>query len=558
MSRKHIAVAVLAGAGVCAVLLAWFYGKPAYRKHQEQQAIAAAKAAFERRDFGAASVAARKALQYNPANLQACQVMAQLAELAGAPQALEWHRKIVELNPTLESKFRLASCALKFEAMPFPTASKVLAEAMSTASNNAVTHALSAELALRMSKPGEAAKLFETAQQLDPANEGYRFNLAVLRLESPDPKIAAEARQTLETMRAGARWKETALRWLVAERLKRDDAAGARQWSEELIAAPQRTFEDQLLHLRVLKRTGDTQAFEQARATTEREASTNAAQAYLYTTWNLENLNRESALKFLESLPADVRSSQFVAMAFVECYVHAKDWPGLEEFLQDKKWGEREYMRLALLSRAAAEQGNDRAADTRWRSAVRETGGSLADMVNLLGLAKAAGRDSATEELLWHIYQKFPREKWILLELDRHYARTGNTRGLHRVYSILGLADTNNLVALNNLAATALLLSLDVEKAHTIARDIYTRCPTNPTIASTYAFSLHRQGHTAEGLEILEKLEPAAREKPPVALYYGVLLAKSGKTNQAQPYLKTATESPCLPEERALAENAFN
>jgi len=233
-----------------------------------------------------------------------------------------------------------------------------------------------------------------------------------------------------------------------------------------------------------------------------------------------------------------------------------KDWTTLDEFLQGKKWGQQDFLRLGILSRAAGEQGQEKAAETRWRSAVREANNRLPSLVSLLGLAKSLGREAAREELLWLIYQRFPREKWALLELDRKYTREANTRGLHRVYSILG-ADTNNLVAQNNLAATSLLLNQDLGKAHAIALDIYNRCPTNPTIISTYAFSLHQQGKTREGLEALEKLEDSVREKPPVALYYGVLLASVGQTNEAVRYIKAAEESLSLPEEKVLAQNVL-
>jgi simple sugar transport system ATP-binding protein len=77
-----------------------------------------------------------------------------------------------------------------------------------------------------------------------------------------------------------------------------------------------------------------------------------------------------------------------------------------------------------------------------------------------------------------------------------------------------------------------------------------------PNVASTYAYSLHVQRRTKEGLGVLEKLKPEVRESPPAVLYYGVLLAAAGETNQAAKYLAAAQHSPMLPEEKALLVRA--
>ena len=71
-------------------------------------------------------------------------------------------------------------------------------------------------------------------------------------------------------------------------------------------------------------------------------------------------------------------------------------------------------------------------------------------------------------------------------------------------------------------------------------------------ITSTYAYSLHLQGRTREGLAALEKLKAESIEMPQVALYYGVLLSASGDTNKARKYLDLAQYADVLPEENAL------
>jgi hypothetical protein len=73
---------------------------------------------------------------------------------------------------------------------------------------------------------------------------------------------------------------------------------------------------------------------------------------------------------------------------------------------------------------------------------------------------------------------------------------------------------------------------------------------------STYAFSLHVQGRSAEGLKLIETLKPARLDDPSVASYYGVLLAASGEKEKAQRYFEKAEKAPILPEEMALISEA--
>jgi len=97
---------------------------------------------------------------------------------------------------------------------------------------------------------------------------------------------------------------------------------------------------------------------------------------------------------------------------------------------------------------------------------------------------------------------------------------------------------------------------LQTSKAHEMARAAYTRFPSNEAFASTYAYSLHLQGKTKDGLKVLEFLKPAQLEQPGVAVYYGALLAANGDGSRVKQYLAIAEAGQLLPEERAIAERA--
>jgi tetratricopeptide (TPR) repeat protein len=175
----------------------------------------------------------------------------------------------------------------------------------------------------------------------------------------------------------------------------------------------------------------------------------------------------------------------------------------------------------------------------------------------LLILATSWGRQQAREDLLWQIAKRYPGQHWALRELERTYLAEGNTRGLNKLYSTMASYVPKNFAAQNNLAATSLLLKLNLPRAHELAKEIYSEHPEEAIVTSTYAFSLHLQGRTEEGLAFLEKLKAEALETPSVAVYYGLLLSQVGETNQASKYLGIAQKADLLPEEKTLVAEAL-
>jgi hypothetical protein len=175
----------------------------------------------------------------------------------------------------------------------------------------------------------------------------------------------------------------------------------------------------------------------------------------------------------------------------------------------------------------------------------------------LLALAGTWERARAYEDLLWQLAQHFPRQRAVFFrELERRYVTEDNTSGLNKLAAAKLTYDARDFRAQNDLAATSLLLRLNLPRAHELAKEAYTQHPEEAVVASTYAYSLQVQRRAKEGLEVLDKLKPEVRESPPVALYYGVLLAATGETNEAAKYLEIAEHSRMLPEERALLAEA--
>ena len=106
----------------------WFYARPAYKHHRETRALEQAKSFLSKGDYRSASLSARQALQVNPRSVEACRMLAEVAERSRSPYALDLRRRIVELAPTVQNKLMLAATALRSENPPYPLATQTLDE----------------------------------------------------------------------------------------------------------------------------------------------------------------------------------------------------------------------------------------------------------------------------------------------------------------------------------------------------------------------------------------------------------------------------------------------
>ena len=543
---------IASAAVVLALAVGIWFGRPAYRSYKERRSVAQARAFFAKGDYANASVSARQALILNPNNLTACQIMASLAELARSPVVLDWRRRIAEIEPTVENKLILAASGLRYQSPPFAPSAQILEELPASATNLVAFHLVSAEMALKINRVRDAERHFIIAAALEPTNRLHQLNLAVVQLGATNQSLATAARAILETFRADTNLGPAALRSLVVDAIRRKDLDAAQTFSDDLLRQPRSSLEDQLQHLDVLKQSaaGALPAFI---ASLKQQHATNPPAIYGLAIWMVGNGLAHEAIAWIKALPEKIRAEQPVPLALNDCYVARKDWTALEEFLESQQWKDLEFLRFAYRSLAAEQRGETMAMEDHWRSAVREAAERPGALSTLVSLADRWHRERAKDDLLWRIVTRFPGEKWTYRELGRLYLAAGNTPGLNKLYGAMLGPNPNDLVLKNNLAATSLLLNTGLVQAHQFAREIFTAAPTNSVFVSTYAYSLHVQGKTAEGLTVLQKLDPAALAKQPVALYYGLLLWSAGKTNEAAPYLDTAAAADdLLPEEKIL------
>ena len=334
-------------------------------------------------------------------------------------------------------------------------------------------------------------------------------------------------------------------------------AAGALDYSKELLAGPHATLADQLQNLAILHQLKSDE-FDDHLLTLEQQAQTNALAVAQVSAWMQANGLVTESLDWLTGLPIPLLSQQPIQMALAQGYLQTGQWTALLNITDQGDWGDLEFLRLALVSRAWSELGATRAAEINWGAAMSDAADHLEAMTQLLQLAESWHLPKEQEAVLLQIVQEFPEEHWASQELQVLDLNSGNTLGLHQLYQVLNAKFPDEMTYKNNLAATALLLKIDVPQARQWAAEDYAKKPDDPYIASTYAFALHLQGWDRQGLAIMQKLPPSELGQPTVALYYGVLLAATGKTNQAISCLRLAqTDSHLLPEEKDLLSAAL-
>ena len=546
---------VAAGAVVALAVMAIGLGRPAFRHFKETRSLARARAFAAKGDYRSAVLSLRVALALNSSNVVAARLMADILDRGQSPSSLAWRKRVAELEPSFNNQLVLAACVLRYEQPPFSTAAQALEGCRSVGETNTAYHLLASQLALKLGRLADAETHWQSAVRLDPTNRQYQLNLATIRLRSTDAKTADAARHAMAQLSTDPVLGIATLRSLAADSLSRRDLAAAEDYSRRLQTQPQATLEDRLLYLTVLSENHSPD-LSQSLAHVQRVCGTNAVMVSQTISWMNTRSMARAALEWTASLPAASREAVPVALAEAECYMSLADWRGLQDRLVGHRWEEQEFLRLGLLTRALREQGDTENAGRNWRQAVSAASVQPGLTLTLVQLARTWGWNEEAKDLLWGSYKRVPSEEWPLKLLVQEYAAQEDSQGLYRVYQALLERHGQSIEFKNNVATLGLLLGRDLARSTELAREVYNASKTNATLVSTYAFALHAQGKTAEGLQLLQSFPEAELLQPEVALYYGVLLAATGEHRKAEPYFIAAEKRRPLAEERLLLEQS--
>lgn len=552
--QKTLLLFVILGLGLLGGVYASYRG---YMSDRQARLVNAAREYLAQPDPHKALHCLQLALRHNNGDVEACRLMAQLAEIERSPAALLWRSRVVELNPgSTDDRLALAQTAMM--ARDYATATNALEGVDDTGKNTAAYHNVAGTVAGAACQSALAEAHFLEAARLDPPNAFLQLNLAVIRLRGTNAPSLAEARSSLQQIAANptnSTLRCQALRELTLDSLRATNLEAALASSQQLLQETNSVFRDRLLRLDVLREARRSQ-YKTALATVQQEASTEPGRIAELARWQMANTTLAETLAWLHTLPAGTQTNLAVAMITAEVYTALGDWPGLQAAVEKQPWGELEFIQHAFTARALRGQEFPGAAKGEWQQALDAASSQPASLGMLLRLAAAWKWESEEEEVLWSIVNRYPAERWAFTALSQALFTSGRTRPLMMLYRQELKRSPANLGIRNNLAMTAFLLGADELNPHDLAREVYENAPANAAFVSTYAFSLHLRDKNADALKVFRTLKETQLENPSIAGYYGLVLQATGETTKAQDYLNSAFKGPMLPEERKLFERA--
>lgn len=543
----------LAICGLAAILaLGGYHGYGVWRKrHLSRQA----QDFYARQDYQSAVLVARHLLQLDPRNIAACRIMAEIAELAGKREAISWREQLVALEPGVAAnKIALATTAMRFGQLDL--ARNTLDAVDPTGRANVKYHQLAGALAIAEKKPALAESEFAAALQLDPENTHFAMNLAAVRLTSADLPTKEKARTDLARLVGQTALRLEALRALTMDALANKSSGDAEKWAAQLRLEKGATFSDLLLYLEA---TQKTDAAAPALHVAQTNATRSPAVAAALITWMNRHGMAQAAREWGLALPKEILDTPPVPLAIAEAYSFLQDWNGLHEWVDEKNWGEEEFLRLAVLSHTLHRlTPGDRASmesQTAWNAALKATKNRGERVVALAQLAEGWGYAGEAADAWWLIANGNENAKEALSALQRLCKAKQDSHGLLRVARRALELNPADLVAANNCASLGLLLNAD-SSARRLATKLHAENPANATFSSTYAFALFTEGKTSEALREMERLKEPQLRHPSIAAYYFVMLVENGKMERAHSYLSAANKAQLLPEEQQLVTAA--
>jgi hypothetical protein len=541
--------------GLVLVTIIVYAGVHFFHRWQERHLIRRAAAYLSGGDVKAAALSARRAVQMNPANVEAARAMAQIADRAGDRTALEWWRKVLDLQPhDAEDALALVRAALRVKDLA--TAERTLDGLDEAAKRTAGYHAACGQLAEMKKNPVQAEQHWAKANEIAPDNTLYQFQLALVRLETNDQSKRESAREVLDHLRADPKQRAAATRTLILDGMARHEETHRLQLlASELQSYPEALFSDRLLYLETLRQLHDP-GFAEYLKKLEQDAASNPADLASLLSWMSSNETATAAVEFGKTLSAESVGKWPVSSALAACYASLKDWPGLERLARNAEWPPFDFLRRAYLSRALRAEDKKLAAEQEWMAAQKEASAQPQSLLVLARTVAAWGWEAETVDLLWILAKSEDTKLEALQTLYQHYAKLGDTTGLYRTLLRLVEALPNDVPLQNNLAQISLLLGADVEHARKVSAEIKGKEPSNEAYISTYAFSLYTDGDISGALQVMNQLSQDQLRDPSVAVYYGVVLAAAGQKEKARVYLRRAAEANLLPEEKALVAKA--
>ena len=526
----------------------------AYDRLAATRAVGRAAEALAKGDHEHAMLDARAALKLNPHDAEAIRIGAQILEAAGAPTALEWRSRLGSLRPG-DTENLIAWSRDALTAGSADTAADVLGRVKPEERGSAAYHDIAARLAFTRRDDAEAESHWKEAARLDPKEERYQRNLAVLQTKSGNPAVREEALEALRELAAKPDSARAAQLAILADATARGDTERAKEAAAALVAGPGATFQDRLTQLSVLR---STENGESSRLLVELRdgAAAKPAELSQLLTWMNDHDLALLVLDWLPELPPGVIAAPPVCMAVADARARGMDWKKLQAEVEAGTWGESEFARHAYHARALERLDLPTESEAAWQKAVSTTEGHQGRMEVLARQAFEWKWEERGTELLWKMTASGPAPRRVVEALWEEAIRKGDTEQMRTISKMQMKADPRSVTTRNNFAFLSLLKRSTDGGLHEMVDALYKDAPDVPGVVATYAFSMYLREKLADALAAMRKLAPEQLRDPTVARYHAILLAAAGRGAEAAEFLALGEKGFLLPEEKALLDKA--
>jgi len=551
-----IVLAVIAGFALGLLVLS--IGPKFVNAWRESRLLRQAEANLKQGNFNAANDTARRALQIDPDSLAAYQILAEATEKQNRAETVVWRTQIARLQPRdIDSQLNLASAALRFGQLD--AARKALDSVPKENRESAPYHVVAGWLARAQGDEAGQERHFAAALEKEPRNETYQYNLAAVRIKSPDSQKDAQAREALEQLAKSAPFRAGSLRALLNDAIRHNDLKAADRFAQELQLSPQVTFADDLLCLDFYKKLDQKKLatlLEKVKPLAARQPEDLAA----LMAWMNGNGMSAEVLRWMEKLPPEKTANPPPAIEVADAFAAQKNWARLRRWTKSTNWGDSEYLGLAYQAYARQQSrqgGADAESVSLWHDAERACEENPEHEIRLARLASKWNLPRQAEQLWLRVAHNPLSRREALDALFEIYRASNDLPNLYLTTMRLHETSPEEPLIASEYARLSIILDRNQSEGQRVAKEAFDQAPIEPPCVVAQALSLNSQGRTPDGIAILQKLPPEKLHDARVALYLAVLLLNDGKADAAHEFIDAANSGFVFPEEKKLLQEAL-
>lgn len=551
-----IVLAVIAGFALGLLVLS--IGPKFVNAWRESRLLRQAETNLKQGNFNAANDTARRALQIDPDSLAAYQILAEATEKQNRAETVVWRTQIARLQPRdIDSQLNLASAALRFGQLD--AARKALDSVPKENRESAPYHVVAGWLARAQGDEAGQERHFAAALEKEPRNETYQYNLAAVRIKSPDSQKDAQAREALEQLAKSAPFRAGSLRALLNDAIRHNDLKAADRFAQELQLSPQVTFADDLLCLDFYKKLDQKKLatlLEKVKPLAARQPEDLAA----LMAWMNGNGMSAEVLRWMEKLPPEKTANPPPAIEVADAFAAQKNWARLRRWTKSTNWGDSEYLGLAYQAYARQQSrqgGADAESVSLWHDAERACEENPEHEIRLARLASKWNLPRQAEQLWLRVAHNPLSRREALDALFEIYRASNDLPNLYLTTMRLHETSPEEPLIASEYARLSIILDRNQSEGQRVAKEAFDQAPIEPPCVVAQALSLNSQGRTPDGIAILQKLPPEKLHDARVALYLAVLLLNDGKADAAHEFIDAANSGFVFPEEKKLLQEAL-